>query len=171
MKKLSLILFSVFALWGLNTQAQVEDKSKRPSPQVIVKGEIDGTNITIDYSSPEAKGRTIYGELVPYDKIWRAGANEATTISFDKDVKIAGKKLKAGKYAFFVIPKEEGQWEIIFNSEAEQWGAYKRKPELDVLKTTAATFEIEATERLTYSIKAGMIHLDWSTTRLSFAVN
>ena len=86
-------------------------------------------------------------------------------------MKIAGKKLKAGKYAFFVIPKEEGQWEIIFNSEAEQWGAYKRKPELDVLKTTAATFEIEATERLTYSIKAGMIHLDWSTTRLSFAVN
>jgi len=171
MKKFTLILFSMLALWGVQLNAQEEDKSKRPSPPAVAEGKIGDVDIRIDYSTPAVKGRTIYGELVPYNAVWRAGANEATTIYFSKDVKIGGKKLKAGTYAFFVVPKAEGNWEIIFNSEAKQWGAYNRKPELDVLKSEASTFKIKPVERLKYSIKDGMIHLDWATTRVSFAVN
>lgn len=150
--------------------AQKEDKEKRPSPPMTVEGKIGETKITIDYSSPSVKDREIYGELVPFNEIWRAGANEATIMEFSNNVSIGGKKLAAGKYAFFVIPKEEGNWTIIFNSEADQWGAYKRDASLDVLKTEASAFQIDHTEQLTYSIKEGMVHLDWATTRLSFAV-
>lgn len=171
MKKITLLIASILFLFAGSLSAQEEDKSKRPSPPAIAEGKIGDVNIKIDYSTPAVKGRTIYGELIPYGEVWRAGANEATKISFDQDVKIGGKKLKAGEYAFFVIPKAEGNWEIIFNSQADQWGAYNRNPELDVLKAEASTFQIKPVERLKYHIKDGMIHLDWSTSRLSFAVN
>lgn len=98
-----------------------EDKSKRPSPPATVNGKIGGATITIDYSSPSVKGRKIWGGLLPYGKVWRAGANEATIFQTDKDIKVEGKALPAGKYSFFTTPGEM-EWEIIFNSETGQWG-------------------------------------------------
>src|SRR5689334_23112914 len=76
----------------------------RPSPFAAVKQTVGLTDITVDYSSPGVKGRKIWGTLVPYDKMWRAGANSATKITFSKDVKIDGKPVPAGSYSFFVIP-------------------------------------------------------------------
>ena len=98
-----------------------EDKSKRPSPPATVTGKVKGATITIDYSSPSVKGRKIWGGLEPYDKPWRAGANEATIFTTDKAIEIEGKKLPAGKYSLFITPSEK-EWTIILNSQTGQWG-------------------------------------------------
>ena len=91
------------------------DKSKRPSPPETASGTVAGATITINYSSPSVKGRKIWGGLVPYDKVWRAGANEATTFETNKSIKIEGKELPAGKYSLFATPGEN-EWTVILNS-------------------------------------------------------
>jgi len=91
------------------------------SPAATASGKIGGASISIAYSSPSVKGRKIWGDLVPYGKAWRAGANEATTFQTDKDITVEGKPLKAGKYSFFAVPGEK-EWELIFNSEIPGWG-------------------------------------------------
>ena len=88
------------------------------------------------YGRPQAKGRAVFGKLVKYGKVWRTGANEATEITFYKDVTINGKELKAGTYALFTIP-EEGKWTFIFNTDLHQWGAYTYKEKADVLRVEA----------------------------------
>src|SRR6185295_20199707 len=98
-----------------------DDKSKRPSPPATASGKVGGATITIDYSSPSVKGRKIFGGLLPYGTVWRAGANEATQFQTDKDIQVEGKSLPAGKYSFFVTLGEK-EWDIIFNSETGQWG-------------------------------------------------
>ncbi len=170
MKKLSLILIGFLMISSIQSVAQTEDKSKRPSPAKTVEAMVGDVMISINYSSPSVKERDIYGDLVPFGKVWRAGANEATTIEFSKDVKIGGKELKAGKYAFFVTPKKDGQWTIIFNTVADQWGSYSRDKAKDALTVEAKTSAIDNVEMLTYQIMDEMIHLDWATTRLSFKV-
>ena len=114
----------VFVMAGLIMSTLLsaqDDKSKRPSPPATANGKIGGATITIDYSSPSVKGRKIFGGLLPYGKVWRAGANEATQFQTDKDIQVEGKSLPAGKYSFFVTPGEK-EWDIIFNSETGQWG-------------------------------------------------
>lgn len=98
-----------------------EKKPERASPAMVAKGTVKGAEITIHYSSPAVKGRKIWAGLVPYDKIWRAGANEATIFETDKPIKIQGQSLAAGKYSLYAIPGEKS-WKIIFNSETGQWG-------------------------------------------------
>src|SRR5205085_4953821 len=91
------------------------------------------TDVTITYSRPGVKGRVIWGELVPYDKVWRTGANEATTIAFSEDVKINGQALPAGTYSLHTIPGKD-MWTIIFNKQAEQWGSFKYDQSKDALR-------------------------------------
>src|SRR5690348_9678173 len=103
-------LLSSFVISGLLFSALANaqgDKSQRPSPPATATGKIGDANITINYSSPAVKGRKIWGELVPYDKIWRAGANEATIFETDHDIKVEGKNLPAGKYSLFATPGEK----------------------------------------------------------------
>ena len=169
MKKVALLFMSLLLIGGSTLFAQ-EDKSKRKSPARVASGTIGEAQIEINYGSPSVNGRTVYGELEKYGKVWRAGANEATTIEFSKAVKINGQDLEAGKYAFFVIPMQSGPWTIIFNKEAKQWGAYSYDSSKDALKTETETSTIDSVEKLTYTIEGDHIHLDWSTTRLSFKV-
>ena len=111
------------------------DKSQRPSPPATAKGTIKGSTITIDYSSPSVKGRKIWGGLVPYNKVWRAGANEATIFTTSKDIEVEGKKLAAGKYSLFMTPGEK-EWTVYFNSETGQWGDNKNgDANMDATKT------------------------------------
>jgi len=145
------------------------DKSERKSPPAKVEQKVGDATITIDYSQPSVKGRDIYGDLVPFEKVWRTGANESTTFETDKDVMVNGKKLAAGKYALFTIPGEE-EWTIIFNSEPKQWGAYKYDEGKDVLRVTAKPTSHKMTEKMTFSISEGKVHLDWAETRVSFSV-
>lgn len=163
MKKFTLLLSSIFFLGSLSIQAQ-------KSPPQTAEGMIGDTKITINYNAPSVKGRVVFGELEKFGKVWRAGANEATTMEFSKDVKINGEKLKAGKYSFFTTPMEKGDWPIILNSEPDQWGAYKLDQSKNVIESKAKVSEIDPVEMLRYSISDGMIHLEWSTTRISFRV-
>jgi hypothetical protein len=118
-------MLMIVALMFTNiVRAQDTDKSKRPSPPAIAAGKIGEATISIDYSSPSVKGRKIFGGILPYGTLWRAGANEATIFQTDKDITVDGKKLPAGKYSFFTTPGEK-KWTIFFNSETGQWGDKK----------------------------------------------
>jgi hypothetical protein len=155
-------------------QKEKEDKSKRASPPAQASATTaDGVKITIDYSAPNVKGREIWGPLVEFDKVWRTGANEATTIEFSKDVMIAGKKLPAGKYALFtIVPKDGNEVTIIINKEATQWGAFKYKESEDAMrfkvKSTKAT---DVQEALKFDVnKNGKVDFAWEKLRFSFNV-
>ena len=163
---LTLILFQVSF-----SNAQ-DDKSQRPSPPAQAKGTVGKAAITIDYSQPSVKGRTIWGELVPYEKVWRTGANEATTFEVSADVKVEGKSLKAGKYGLFTIPGQN-EWVIIFNTVPEQWGSRnydESKDALRVMVKPKATSE--STERLTFSIADnGTVVMKWEKLQVGFKVS
>lgn len=126
------------------------------------------TDVKVEYARPSAKGRKIFGDLVPYGEVWRTGANKATLISFSTPVQLEGVKVPAGKYALFTLPAE-GKWEVILNSDTNLWGAYDRKPELDVWKATVLTTACAATETFTIEFadvvgdKATLV-LRWETT-------
>jgi len=137
-------------------------KTKGPvaSPADSVTGKIGRATVKIRYSSPSVKGRTIWGELVPYDKVWRAGANEATTFTTDKDLMIEGKELHAGRYALFMIPTKDA-WTIIFNAVPDQWGAYKYEEAKDVLRVTVKPTTGAMQERLVYKINDGGFSMSW----------
>lgn len=129
MKKIILSL-AVLCSLGLTTQAQ-DIKLPKPSQFATLKQDFSTSFIEIQYSRPSANGRTIYGDLVPFGKVWRTGANNATVVTFGEDVMVAGKMLKAGSYSMYTIPNEK-EWEVIFNSNTGGWGSVK--PETDVLK-------------------------------------
>lgn len=146
----------------------------RVSPKASVMQVVGLTEVRIDYSRPGVKGRNIWGELVPFDKVWRAGANEATTISFDSEVVIEGKKLPAGKYSFFAIPSKE-EWILIFNKVAEQWGAFEYNEAEDALRITVKPQSNAFQEWLTYSFikiddKAAIVELKWEKLKVSFKI-
>ncbi len=171
MKKILLLTLITGLFTGFNASAQ-QDKSKRPSPPAKVSETIaSGATISIDYSQPSLKGRTIGKDIVPYGEVWRAGANEATVFETNKDVKIEGKTLPAGKYSLYAIPGAE-RWTLIFNKTWQQWGtAYKQDTDalrVDVKPTKAAA----TTEKLMYDIaKDGQVSLMWGDTAVNFSVN
>lgn len=147
-----------------------EDKSKRPSPPATLDTTINGLTLKIDYSQPSVKGRTIGKEIAPYNEVWRTGANEATTFEVNRDVQVEGKSLKAGKYGLFTIPGKK-VWTIIFNSEPNQWGAFKYNAAKDVLRVTVPAKKAAAfTERMTFKYKNNVVGLLWGKTEVDFGV-
>lgn len=153
----------VFASAGMTLFATAQ----KASPAATATGVINGANITIKYSSPGVKGRQIYGtDLVPYDKVWRAGANEATTFETDKDITVEGKSLPAGKYSLYAIASEK-DWIIIFNSATGQWGVNRdgtttEDPAKDVIRVTVTPKKTTTiTERLIYIINNDGFVLSW----------
>jgi hypothetical protein len=151
-----------------------EDKSKRPSPPAQVKTTVGSTDVTIDYSRPALKGREAFGDktpLAPVGEVWRTGANEATTFTVSKPVKINGQALPAGTYGLFTIPGPS-EWTIVFNKTAKQWGAFKYDAKEDALRvkvkpTTLAT----PVEQFTITAdKSGKVAMQWAKTEASFTV-
>lgn len=164
----ALTLF-VFTLLSVTARSQ-GTPAARPSPPDSVSGKIGNANIEIKYSSPSVKGRKIWGGLESYGKVWRAGANEATTFSTDKDIMVEGKKLPAGKYAFFLIPTET-DWTAVFNKTAAQWGAFKYDEKQDALRVTVKPRKKDAVqERLNYAINKGGIVLNWEHMEVPVAI-
>ncbi len=162
MKNLKFILF--FLLIATVTFAQ-----ESPRKQAI--GKVGDVTVSIDYGSPSVKGRTIWGELVPYGKVWRAGANENTTFSFDKDVKIGDTNIKAGKYGFFIIPSENKEWTVILNGKNDAWGSNAYKQEEDVLRMNVMPDAIENNqEMLDYSIGDKEIIIKWAKVKIMIPV-
>lgn len=172
---IAFVLLCVVLVTGLNACAQ-EDKSKRPSPPAQVSQTLNnGATVTIDYSQPSLKGRTMGKDLEPMNgKVWRAGANEATVFEVDKDVTVAGKKLPAGKYALFMIANPD-EWTVIFNREWKTWGAYdyEKNKEKDALKIKVKPADTnKVMEKLTYQVeKDGTVSLFWGTKKIAFQVS
>lgn len=117
MKKIIFILAVIIA--NFTIEAQV--KTPQPSPKSTLNQVVGLTDVTVEYSRPSAKGRVIFGDLVPFGKLWRTGANANSTVSFSDDVVIGGKTLKKGKYAIFTIPKAD-VWEVDFYTTTDNWG-------------------------------------------------
>ena len=150
--------------------APAKDAAK-PSPAATATGKLGATAVTVSYSSPGVKGRKIFGGLEPYGKVWRAGANEATTVEFSKAVTVEGKALPAGKYSFFVIPTESGKWTAIFNKVPNQWGAYKYDEKQDALRVLVTPRKTAAvTERLAYEVTPKGLMLRWENVELPMAI-
>jgi hypothetical protein len=151
--------------------AQAQDKPAPASPPATATGKAGKANVTVKYSSPAVKGRTIWGGLEPYGKVWRAGANEATTVTFDQPVTVEGKALPAGTYAFFVIPAEKDAWTVIFNKTAKQWGAFKYDEKQDALRVTVTPRKSTTlTERLAYAVESPGLVLRWEYIELPVAI-
>jgi hypothetical protein len=180
MRKLAVISFlTLFALATLMYAQQ--DKSKRPSPPGTASVSFaDGKKITIDYSRPKVNDpktgqpRKIFGEVVPYDKVWRTGANEATTFVTDTDVMVNDLHVPAGKYTLFTVPGQN-EWTIIINKQTGQWGtAYDEKQDLGRTKVKADKTS-SPVQQLTIALnKAGdkkaNLGLEWENTKVTVPV-
>jgi len=151
-------------------QQQPEDKSKRPSPPGTAQVTLKGKNITIDYSRPFLKGRKVGQELAPYGKVWRTGANEATTLTTDVDLDIGGTKVPAGKYTLWTLPSE-GTWKLIINKQTGQWGTkYDESQDLARIDMKKSSLP-QAVEQFTISFdkksdNTADLNLDWENTRV-----
>jgi hypothetical protein len=164
--KIAILFMAVFT-----TSISVAQDKKPASPPATATGVVNGSSITINYSSPFVKGRTIYGELVPYGKIWRAGANDATTFETSKAIKVEGKELPAGKYAFFVIPEKDGKATVIFNKEAKQWGEYKYDESKDALRVSIKTKKAsKLAESLLYTVGKNNVTLSWENLEFPISI-
>lgn len=174
MKKfLSLAVLAGLFTTQVSAQKPGEDKSKRPSPPATVSQKIaSGATITINYSQPSIKGRTIGKDIEPMEgKVWRTGANEATVFETDKAVTINGAKLPAGKYGFFTI-FNGNDVTLIFNKTWSQWGAFNYKIGDDQLRVKAKSTDINSpTEKMTFKISpAGEVNILWGNKKVSFNV-
>ena len=143
MKKITLLVFMIAVSFGL--QSQISTPAASPSSTLIQK--VGLTDVTVEYSRPSMRGRTIFGDLVPYDKLWRTGANARTKITFSENVNIGGQELKAGSYAIFTKPGASS-WEVIFYTDYSGGGTPSDWDESKVAaKTTAQVqnlpFEVE----------------------------
>lgn len=169
MKGYNLILMftSLFFIASFSSNAQKDLKS----PPASATGEIDGVSIEIDYHQPAARGRKMLGEKEPYGEVWRTGANKATTISFSEDVSIEGQPLPKGKYALFTIPGKD-QWTIIFNKNANQWGAFNYDQAEDALRVKVDAEETEKYEEVfNINIEDEGVVLRWEDTKVQFSVS
>jgi hypothetical protein len=142
----------------------------RPSPNATIKQTVGFTDVTIAYSSPAVRGRKVWGTVVPYDEVWRAGANECTKVTFSTGVTIGGKQVPAGTYSLFLLPTKAG-WTFILNKDTSLWGADGYKASDDVLRVPAAASAIPMRERLAYTVldftdDGGTLALEWDTTRI-----
>ena len=159
----------LFAFVLLTSVAFAQDK-KPASPHDSTTAVVAGSTIKIKYGSPYVKGRKVLGELVPFDKVWRAGADSATSITTSKAIKVEGKTLPAGRYAFFVIPSKSGTWTIIFDKDPKQWGAYTYKESNDALRVTVKGKTVPKTESLVYTINKKGFSLKWDTFEVPVSI-
>lgn len=168
--KFTLVLFMILTALPLAAQIEVP----RISPHASVSQTVGTTKITIDYHRPGVKGRTIWGGLLPWDKPWRMGANEATTITFSDPVKIGGKDVPAGTYSFFAIPGRD-KWTLIINKDPKQWGAFgydqaKDQVRLDVMPVPAPHTEWMRFTIDPVSASSAVVNLNWEKVNIPMTV-
>jgi hypothetical protein len=179
MKKFALITAVMFAVATLATaqMSMSQDKSKRPSPPASASCKFsDGKTITVDYSSPRAKGRKIFGAasdkaLVPYGEIWRTGANEATTFITDSNLKVGGKDVPAGSYTIFTVPKADA-WTLVISKKTGEWGTDYAGEKEDLVRVPMSVSKTSApVENFTIVFdQAGSkctLRMEWENTRAS----
>ena len=169
--KIILVLFLSFGSGQLFAQLNLP----RLSPNASVSQTVGYTKITVNYCRPGVKERTIWGGLVPYDKVWRTGANEATTIEFTTDVTIAGKKVPGGIYSLFTIPAKD-EWTVILNKTDKQWGAFNYDMKQDFMRFKVKPSKADFVERMLFTFKdvtdnSTTLTLSWAGLSVSFDIN
>ena len=148
------------------------DKAARPSPAAKATcTPADGKTITVDYSSPRAKGRKIYGGLVPYGEVWRTGANEATTFVTTSDVMVGGTHVPAGSYTIFTIPNKD-KWTLVISKKTGEWGTNYPGPDNDLARIEMKVSALPAAAEnftIAFDKTSGgcVLRMDWETTRAS----
>lgn len=170
---LSAVLFNSGA--GFFAQSGIPQKS----PKAYVDYRVGLTQIAVQYSSPAVRGRTIWGGIVPFNKVWTAGDNHATIVTFSTPVVIGGRQLHSGDYSFFLIPKATGRWTAIFNDEEDLWGSFLYDESLDAVRMEVRVEDLEKpVERLRYhiedySLEEGAIVMTWEKKQvlIPFYVN
>lgn len=170
-------IITLLAVFLANLALEAQVKTPQSSPLAKIDQVVGMTNVQIEYSRPSAKGRTVYGDLVPFGKNWRTGANANTTISFSEDVTIGGKQLKKGKYALFTTPRADS-WDVIFYTETNNWGLPAQWDESKVaLKTTVKPETLNKSVE-SFSIflnnlsnDSGVLELSWERTMVSVPFN
>jgi tetratricopeptide (TPR) repeat protein len=165
-----LILGTALCFAVSNTNAQAI-KTPAPSPTQTIKQDFGVSTVELIYSRPAMKGRKIFGDLVPYGKVWRTGANNATRIKFADDVMFGGQTLKAGEYAIYTIPNKD-EWDIIVNKGSANWGTeYKQEDDLFRIKARSSKLD-DAVESFTMQIanikpNGGDLQIMWDKTSVS----
>ena len=166
-----IILAVAFFLASLTIEAQL--KTPQASPKSTLEQVVGLTEVSVDYSRPSMKGRTIFGDLVPFGKLWRTGANANSVVSFSDDVVIGGNTLKKGKYALFTTPKAES-WEIIFYSDTDNWGTPEVWDDSKVALKTTVKPEMLNRDIETFTIGVnnldnnfGHLEISWEKTLVS----
>lgn len=155
------IALLAFGLTGFKIDHQGK---KRSSPLMEKTATIGEAKVTLKYGAPYKKERVIFGELVPYGKIWRTGANEATVFEVDKEVVVQDKTLNAGKYAMFTIPGES-EWVIVFNTQWDQWGAYKYDQSKDAIRVSVKPSSLnDPIEQMSMDIVENKLEFKWDKT-------
>lgn len=173
---LSTSLLSIVLAFAIAPSASAQERGNeepRVSPNAAVSQTIGTTKVRITYGRPQVKGRTIFGGLVPYDEVWRTGANEATTFSVSSDVTIEGESLSKGTYSFYTIPGKD-QWTLIWNNVANQWGTNYDKSK-DALRVKVAPESAPKREMMTFLFeevtkKKGTCVLHWADVRVPFEI-
>ena len=173
MRKYFFLIITVFTFYTL-TNGQ-DFRTPRPSPDATVSQYVGVTKITVDYSSPGVKGRTIWGDLLPYGEVWRTGANEVTSVAFTDPVKVNGNDLAAGTYGIHVIPGKN-EWEIIFSKDTEVDGSSEYDEAKDALRLKVKPEEHPFTERMMFTItdmteNSAKVNLTWEKLKVSFNVD
>jgi hypothetical protein len=156
----------LFASHALAQGAAAKLEFPAPSPGCTIKQRVGLTDVEVTYSRPSAKGREIFGGVVPFDKVWRTGANQATKVVFSTDVKLNGTNVSAGTYALMTIPAKD-EWTIIINKPAEQGGPFKYDEKNDVVRFKAKPVKV-ARALETFTIEFNDIHEDSSLINLSW---
>jgi hypothetical protein len=156
-------------------EVPTEEKSaaeERPSPLRTLEGNVGVSKLMVQYGAPSIKGRVVWGDLVPYNEVWRTGANEATFVDFASDVTVEGKPLEAGKYSLFTIPKASGAWTVIFNSEWNlEHGHFQYKDQNDVLRVESTPEWVEESqEQLSIAIESPGLVIRWEKLKLPISI-
>jgi hypothetical protein len=175
-KRIAVIAGLCLSLSFLAAQASCQsDKSKRPSPPARASCTLpDGKTIAVDYSSPRMNGRKIFGDLVPYGKVWRAGANEATTFVTTADLKVGGQDVPAGNYTIFTVP-DQNKWTLVISKKTGEWGTAYPGPSEDLVRVDMKASKTSApVENFTIAFdKTGggcALKMQWETTQASVEI-
>lgn len=141
----------------------------RKSKNGRLEAKIGGVDVIVQYGRPKVRGRTIFGELVPYGKLWRTGADEATTLTVKANCKIEGQKLNAGTYSLFTVPGAD-KWTVVVNRAAAQWGAYRHADAEDVFRVEVTPAASELTEEMTFTAEGDALVLAWEKVRVPIRI-
>ncbi len=175
MKKYLLHFFLLAAFLTIGQVATAQLKLPQASPEAYIRQTIGLTDITVRYHAPGVKGRKIFGSLVPYGQLWRAGANEATLITFSDELFLNNERVPAGTYYFYILPENDSTWNVVLNRDTTLWGleGYNELNDVAYLQVKPKKADFKETMQFSFSdisINKGYLNLNWENTQVSLHI-